>query len=92
MQILVAIKSTLSRMGHIKTRYTNKEPKMEFNSYQELKEFIINEVLQDYASRAGKTLQEARKLFETVDWVKEEVMGKVYDIALNVARNQGTRI
>jgi hypothetical protein len=65
---------------------------MEFNSYQELKEFIINEVLQDYASRAGKTLKEVRKLFETVDWVKEEVMGKVYDIALNVARNQGTRI
>lgn len=45
---------------------------MEFNSYQELKEFIINEVLQDYASRAGKTLQEARKLFETVDWVKKK--------------------
>lgn len=71
---------------------TTKEPKMEFKSYQELKEFIISEVLQDYANRAGKTLQDARKLFETVDWVKEEVMGKVYDIALQVARNQGTRI
>ncbi|HHE3573062.1 hypothetical protein [Pasteurella multocida] len=43
---------------------------MEFNSVQELKEFVINEVLQAYADRAGKTLAEVRKLFESVDWVK----------------------
>ena len=65
---------------------------MEFNSYQELKEFIVNEVLQDYADKAGKTLSEVKKQFETVDWVKEEVMNKVYDIALNITRNQGIRI
>ena len=33
---------------------------MEFNSYQELKEFIVNEVLQDYADKAGKTLSEVK--------------------------------
>ncbi|SUT85410.1 Uncharacterised protein [Actinobacillus ureae] len=43
-----------------------------FNNAQELKQFIINEVLQDYADRAGKTLAEARKLFESVDWVKKK--------------------
>ncbi|WP_101774945.1 hypothetical protein [Pasteurella oralis] len=65
---------------------------MEFNNAQELKQFIINEVLQDYADRAGKTLSEARKLFESVDWVKEEVMDKVYEISLQIARNQGFKL
>ncbi|HHW7447899.1 hypothetical protein NM952_11640 [Pasteurella multocida subsp. multocida] len=65
---------------------------MEFNSVQELKEFVINEVLQAYADRAGKTLAEVRKLFESVDWVKEEVMDKVYEISLQIARNQGFKL
>ncbi|ODN39103.1 hypothetical protein [Pasteurella multocida] len=65
---------------------------MEFNSVQELKEFVINEVLQAYADRAGKTLSEVRKLFESVDWVKEEVMDKVYEISLQIARNQGFKL
>ncbi len=65
---------------------------MEFNNAQELKQFIIKEVLQDYADRAGKTLSEVRKLFESVDWVKEEVMDKVYEISLQIARNQGFKL
>ncbi|MGC6392879.1 hypothetical protein ACMXZF_02640 [Pasteurella multocida] len=65
---------------------------MKFNSVQELKEFVINEVLQAYADRAGKTLSEVRKLFESVDWVKEEVMDKVYEISLQIARNQGFKL
>ncbi|HIF5575369.1 TPA: hypothetical protein ACX3C3_002377, partial [Pasteurella multocida] len=65
-----------------------RENKMEFNNAQELKHFIINEVLQDYADRAAKTLAEVKKLFESVDWVKEEVMDKVYEISLQIARNQ----
>ncbi|HDR1345992.1 TPA: hypothetical protein R4328_001953 [Pasteurella multocida] len=65
---------------------------MEFNSVQELKEFVINEVLQAYADRAAKTLDEVRKLFESVDWVKEEVMDKVYEISLQIARNQGFKL
>ncbi|HII3822560.1 TPA: hypothetical protein ACY38Z_002209, partial [Pasteurella multocida] len=69
-----------------------KENKMEFNSVQELKEFVINEVLQAYADRAAKTLDEVRKLFESVDWVKEEVMDKVYEISLQIARNQGFKL
>ncbi|MDA5611892.1 hypothetical protein, partial [Pasteurella multocida] len=73
-------------------RDTNKENRMEFNSVQELKEFVINEVLQAYADRAGKTLAEVRKLFESVDWVKEEVMDKVYEISLQIARNQGFKL
>ncbi len=73
-------------------RDTNKENKMKFNSVQELKEFVINEVLQAYADRAGKTLSEVRKLFESVDWVKEEVMDKVYEISLQIARNQGFKL
>ncbi len=73
-------------------RDTNKENKMEFNSVQELKEFVINEVLQAYADRAAKTLDEVRKLFESVDWVKEEVMDKVYEISLQIARNQGFKL
>lgn len=63
-----------------------------FNNAQELKQFIINEVLQDYANRAGKTLAEARKLFESVDWIKKEVMDKVYEISLQIARNQGFKL
>ncbi|MCL7772535.1 hypothetical protein M8986_11430 [Pasteurella multocida] len=44
--------------------------------------------MQDYADRAAKTLAEVKKLFESVDWVKEEVMDKVYEISLQIARNQ----
>ncbi|HHE3585674.1 hypothetical protein [Pasteurella multocida] len=65
---------------------------MEINNTQELKQFIINELFQAYADRAGKTLAEVRKLFESVDWVKEEVMDKVYEISLQIARNQGFKL
>ncbi|MGC6245382.1 hypothetical protein ACMXZD_04265, partial [Pasteurella multocida] len=87
--ILLAIFTIKITCGNIQLskRDTNKENRMEFNSVQELKEFVINEVLQAYADRAGKTLAEVRKLFESVDWVKEEVMDKVYEISLQIARN-----
>lgn len=63
-----------------------------FDNVQELKEFIINEVLLDLAEQAGKPLSEVRKAFESVDYIREFVMDKVYEVSLQVARHQGFKL
>lgn len=59
-----------------------------FNSVEELKKFIIDEVLIDLAEKTGKPLSDIKKAFESVDYIKEMVMDKVYEVSLQLARNR----
>lgn len=61
----------------------------DFNNAQELKEFIITEVLTDLAEKAGKPLREMRRAFEAVDFIREVVMEKVEKTAFKIAYKQG---
>lgn len=61
----------------------------DFNNAQELKEFIITEVLTDLAEKAGKPLSEMRRAFEAVDFIREVVMEKVEKTVFKIAYKQG---